>query len=406
MTNIKLERGALVVLVGAMGCGKSTFCEKHFTRHDIVETDFIREQLTGDFGDQSQNRATFEIFFATVEARVKAGLLTVADSTGTGSVLEKCRALADTYGRQLIAIKFPHLKPSQITPERMEHRMKCLDAYHSQVARIDRTAIPKQYTLYELDDTDVVDISYYQSSYRIEASFTYVVVPDLHGEHHVLENYIDKYGDDQDTKFLFLGDVVDRGASSYRTYCLVHSLITDGKGVGVISNHDNKLYRYFKKWVNNKLYGYQDDIPTFGMTLAHGLSGTLKEFYSFEPAKMERYAKGFMNYYENLNPYLVLEKDGILNFFAHAGINNSIAKEQPIRDGDIATLMYTAQTDGDMTDQFAHHNGKVTVHVGHTAVEFMTTTTSMCDIGDRVLIRHDIGLGKEVIDHIPEFLVL
>lgn len=246
---IEIKDDSIIVLIGAMGCGKTTFVEKHFMSHHIIETDNIRYQLTGDFQNQSQNKATFEILYSTIAARAKAGLLTVIDSTGSRSVLQKAHDIAREFKRPLIAIKFPHLKESQITKERMKHRMHCLDAYYRQVKRIDETDIQKDYNLFELSDIDNVKVLIIQGQehLKLDPLFKYVVVPDIHGEYQVIQQLIKKYKNDK-TKFIFLGDIVDRGKSSYKTFLLVKKLIEDNKAHVVISNHDNKFYRWLKKW--------------------------------------------------------------------------------------------------------------------------------------------------------------
>jgi len=286
---IKIEQDALIVFIGAMATGKSTFAKHHFAKHHVVESDFIREQLSGDFENQDYNSATFEIFYATIEARAKAGILTVLDSTGNQNVLDQTRVIAKKYNRPLVAIVFPELLSSEFTEERLAHRWKYKNIYKRQVERISNQTIPDEYTVYNLNADDGVYINYekYSDAHTLDSQYSYVVIPDLHGEYRVLERYVEMYKDDDNVKFISLGDIVDRGESSYKTFNLVFDLIADGKIDNVISNHDNKFYRWLKKWnadeadyKYNTFYWTEGHDAKYGMSVAHGLDKTIAEFYS------------------------------------------------------------------------------------------------------------------------------
>jgi len=418
---IKIQQDALVVLVGAMATGKSTFADKHFASHHIVETDFIRSQLTGDFDNQDYSSTAFEILFATVEARAKAGILTVIDSTGNQSVLDRTREIAKIHDRPLVALVFPALPEEQITEERFKHRWKKKGIYNRQVNRISKQTIHNDYDHYYLADlnhnsvVDDVTIEYesYSDEHKLDPKYSYVVIPDLHGEYRVLEQYIEKYKDDDNVKFISLGDIVDRGESSYKTFNLLFDLIADGKLDNVVSNHCNKLYRYFRKWLmddNNNKYHTLDGYDKYGMSIAHGLSNTLEEFYDLSAMLMDDYVDRFINYYETSHPYLFVEKGENTHYFAHAGISSGVAIGQQMTKRDLAAVMYETIEDPEvLTDIFKHVQTNVHVHVGHDHNSDDITFHPNKD-GTRWFIRHDTGLGKRPIDYdkegYPEFMVI
>jgi len=415
---INIKQDALVVLVGAMGTGKSTFARNQFAKHHIVETDFIREQLSGDFGNQDCSKTAFEIFFATVEARAKAGILTVLDSTGNQSVIEHAKTIAKKYNRPLIAIMFPELDASEITEERFKHRWKKKSIYNRQVQRISNQIIPDEYTVYKLNANDGVMIDYevYSDAHKLDPKFSYVVIPDLHGEYRVLEEYINRYKDDDNVKFISLGDIVDRGESSYKTFNLLFNLIADGKLDNVVSNHCNKFYRWLKKWGadedvdKHSTWYWENEHNTYGMSLAHGLVETITEFFSLIPDDMDDYHMKFINYYENSHPYLFVEKDNGLHYFTHAGISSGVAIGQKMTKRDLAAVIYETIEDPEvLTDIFKHVQKDVHVHVGHDYNDDVITFHPNLD-GTRWIVKHDIGLAKRSIDYemegYPEFMVL
>lgn len=66
-----MSRPKLYVMCGLSGSGKSTIA-KQITNDNpdtvIISTDMIREQLTGEIGDQSQNDEVFEIFHTLIRS--------------------------------------------------------------------------------------------------------------------------------------------------------------------------------------------------------------------------------------------------------------------------------------------------------------------------------------------------
>lgn len=83
--------GKLVLLVGPSGAGKSTYAKNYtfdfhgellsWTPNQIISSDDIREELCGDFQDQSKNEQVFVALHNIVKARIESGLLTVVDAT-------------------------------------------------------------------------------------------------------------------------------------------------------------------------------------------------------------------------------------------------------------------------------------------------------------------------------------
>ncbi len=75
------EPGKLVMMVGPSGAGKSTYVKERWQEHEVVSSDITREQVTGDFKDQSKNDQVFHYIKQLVTARNNSGLLTVVDAT-------------------------------------------------------------------------------------------------------------------------------------------------------------------------------------------------------------------------------------------------------------------------------------------------------------------------------------
>jgi protein phosphatase len=104
---MEIPPDVLVVLVGASGCGKSTFARQHFTDTQVVSSDECRRLVSDDAGNQAATREAFAVFYTLLRGRLTHGRLTVADATNLSPYSrEKLRQAADSRRRPRIAIAF------------------------------------------------------------------------------------------------------------------------------------------------------------------------------------------------------------------------------------------------------------------------------------------------------------
>lgn len=419
----EFEADAVIVLVGAMGTGKSSFAKNYFLAHDVVATDDIRKQLTGDFKNQHVNHIVFDILDATMRARIKFGLLTVIDSTGTGTVIQGAHKFCREFHRPLYFLVFSPVPEDQLTGKRMAHRMHVLDIYNKQVARIKATTYPKdaqviyipvdhiyRYVNVKIKAADCLD------SYSLPTNMTYMIIPDLHGAYDVIERVI--RDTPKDIQFIALGDIVDRGSSSYKTFCVIDRLRKEGRLHVVISNHDNKFYRWCKKYIaqeenpNPKLV----NTVSFDMRLGEkGLKETVYELLSLDKDARELYAHDFIKYYEAAAPVLKLERDNVVNIFAHAGVTEAVFSGRRFSKADISGFLYQRNEGANQISELvtaAAPNGKnhYVIHVGHnfnygghTRDKYETSFSNDARI---TLVEHDIGLGKRPVPYTVEFMIV
>jgi protein phosphatase len=104
---MEIPPGALVVLVGPQGCGKSTFARRRFRETEIVSSDECRRLVADDASNQAVSREAFTVFYTLLRARLTHGRTTVADATSlTPWSRQKLRQIAVARGRPMIAIAF------------------------------------------------------------------------------------------------------------------------------------------------------------------------------------------------------------------------------------------------------------------------------------------------------------
>ena len=73
--------GRFIILVGPSGGGKSTYAAEKWYPHQIVSSDELRQEICGDFRDQSKDNQVFYALHKLVKARIDSGLTTVVDAT-------------------------------------------------------------------------------------------------------------------------------------------------------------------------------------------------------------------------------------------------------------------------------------------------------------------------------------
>lgn len=97
--------GALIVLVGASGAGKSTFAARHFARTEVLSSDEMRAIVADDANDQAASAAAFELLRTALRLRLAAGRRTVVDATSVESwARAELLAIARRSGRPAMAV--------------------------------------------------------------------------------------------------------------------------------------------------------------------------------------------------------------------------------------------------------------------------------------------------------------
>jgi protein phosphatase len=78
---IEIPDPSLVILVGAAGAGKSTLAGRWFAPAEVLSSDAFRAIVGRGESDQSATRPAFAALHRALEARLRAGRLTVVDAT-------------------------------------------------------------------------------------------------------------------------------------------------------------------------------------------------------------------------------------------------------------------------------------------------------------------------------------
>jgi predicted kinase len=104
---ITIRAGALVLLLGASGSGKSTFASRHFDAEAVGSSDRWRGIVGDNEADQRASEAAFDRLHQWLDGRLSAGKIAVVDATNTewmrrASLIRRARHA----GRAVVAVAF------------------------------------------------------------------------------------------------------------------------------------------------------------------------------------------------------------------------------------------------------------------------------------------------------------
>jgi len=131
-----MPRGRLHLLIGPAGTGKSHWAAEHLAHTQVISSDQMRQELTGDPADQSQNYLVFQRCMDRVRALLHAGAEVTFDATNYSRALRHRPVQAARWSAAEIVSYFfdVGLKPAlgrnagreRIVPEpviRRQHRL-------------------------------------------------------------------------------------------------------------------------------------------------------------------------------------------------------------------------------------------------------------------------------------------
>jgi protein phosphatase len=405
--HLNIPELSLVLLIGASGCGKSTFARKHFKPTEILSSDHYRGVISDDETDQSASKDAFEVLHYIAAKRLAAGRLTVIDATNVQPEdRKKLIQIARQYHVFAIAIAFN--LPEQLCQERNAQRPdRNFGAHvikrHTQALRRSLKGLHKEgfhrtFILDSLDRIEAVKIDrepLWCNLHNERGPFD--IIGDIHGCCDELEALLDRLGyqlnplqgaksavlgfpqvehlfktgvpdrvgwvgstgtyhHPEGRKVIFLGDLVDRGPRILDTIALVQNMVKAGQAFCVVGNHDDKLLR---------------QMQGKNVKINHGLENSIAEIDALPPATKADTTTDIQGFLNSLISHYVLD-DGKL-VVAHAGLKQEL---QGRGSGAVRAFAMYGETTGEI-DEFglpvrhnwaAEYRGSAMVVYGHTPV--------------------------------------
>lgn len=328
--SIKIPLHALIVMVGPSGGGKSTMISQYFKSYEIVSSDSIREELTGDFRNQHHNDIVFKEFHRRIELKLSIGERVVADATHLRKKDRIATAqLGAKYHIPVYYIIINRTIEDKITtagwrtgvPGLIEKHEETFKSQLPDILKGDSmaTVIDLRITEFNSDgdpDDEItvvqkINFDNLQSNLQGECGYSGItVVGDVHGMARDFQEKIDK-ALEKNHIILSLGDIVDYGPDSAQTIDTMYHLVVYGHGIMIIGNHERKLEKYI----------LQNRAGHVKVKITGGIKATVDQFNSLDPFKCKMVEDRFL-FLMNYSRHHVILNDQYL--FVHASATSKM----------------------------------------------------------------------------------
>ena len=244
----------LIILRGAMGCGKSTFIKNNDLENYTLSTDTIRlmyasPELGIDYKEsipQFNNKKIWDLLYTLLEERMKKGEFTIIDAVHAyaDESFPIYKKLAEKYRYRLYVLDFTDI-PKEEVYERNKGREIYRQVPESSIDRVYKAfekeristafKVIKPENFNEIINTTPRDLNGYDNVH---------IIGDIHGSATALKTYFTKYPISEKDYYIFCGDYFDRGTQNYQTFKFLSELMTNKNMTFLIGNHEDKLYKY------------------------------------------------------------------------------------------------------------------------------------------------------------------
>jgi protein phosphatase len=319
---IKLPEAGLVVLVGASGCGKSTFAQRNFKPTEVLSSDTFRAWVSDDELDQSATTDAFDVLHYLAATRLRRGKMVVVDATNvqrdaraallhlahSQNVL--CNAIVFVIPESICQERNRSRKDRQVPPHAI--RRQC-DELRRNARSISREGFQSTCVLNpsQMNAARVVRTRLWNDKRDDHGPFD--IIGDVHGCNYELNELLTQLGYDfsadsgwshpKGRRVIFIGDLVDRGPGVVETLNLVRRMVDRGAAFAVAGNHDDKLLRWLK---GRKV------------SITHGVQVSIDEIESLDDSKKRDWKETTARFLDSLISHYVFD-DGKL-VVAHAGL--------------------------------------------------------------------------------------
>ena len=247
----------LLLMRGAMGCGKSTWIEKNGLKPYTLCADDIRLlcqapvlDVNGNYCiSQKNEKVVWRTLFNILETRMKRGEFTVIDATNTKtSEMNRYKDLAKKYRYRIYCVDMTDV-PIEVVKKRNRERdsIKFVpeDAIDRAYARFANQQIPSGIKAIKPEELDTIfykpiDLSYYDKVH---------IIGDIHGCYSALMDFMKDKNLNANEYFIFLGDYLDRGIENAETLEYLIDLYKSHDNVYFLEgNHEAHL----RDWANEE----------------------------------------------------------------------------------------------------------------------------------------------------------
>ncbi len=376
---IKLPDFCLVLLVGCAGAGKSSFARQHFSKTEIISSDYCRALVCDDEQNQAASADAFALLHYLAALRLKNRRFTVIDATNLRqSERQKLRMLAKDYHAATVVIvinpgfetclKQNAERKERVVPENIitDHNKALVYA----LSQMPNEAFLDIFTLNGV--TEIKNVEVVRAPLTVDKRYetgSFDLIGDIHGCFDELVLLLKKLGYSVEIagsgnnktflvgcpagrRVIFLGDLVDRGPNTPDVLALCKTMMDQGAALCVQGNHEVKLLRWLAGKKVNPKYGLAESVAQLS-------------------ERSEAFKQEMFSFMKSLPSHLWLDNGNLL--VAHAGLKQDMHGRMS---GKEKSFCLYGDTTGEK-DEFgwpirlnwgADYTGEAMVVYGHTPV--------------------------------------
>lgn len=310
--NVQIPLHSLVVMVGPSGAGKSTVSSALFNKYEIVSSDSIREELTGDLTSQHYNSLVFSEFHRRIDLKLSIGERVVVDAT---NLRKKDRMTVAHIGAKHHVPVFYLVINRPIDEKIKTGGWRVSDSHNGVIEKHEEIFTSQLPDILNGDGmATVIDLRDQKIPYNnieviqkmdmknikydlIARGFRGIrMVGDIHGMARDFQETVTD-ANDKSLFILSLGDIVDYGPDSAQCIDIMYKLTMHGLGIMIIGNHERK----FEKYIIQKRDG------NIKIQVRGGLQATVDQLESFDAQKRKTIENRFMYIMNHARHHIVID---------------------------------------------------------------------------------------------------
>ncbi len=300
----------LIILRGAMGCGKTTFIKEHHLERFTLSSDTIRlmfssPELTINYTEtipQYNNKKVWDLLYQLLEERMKKGEFTIIDAVHAyvDESFKVYKKLAEKYRYHTYVLDFTDIPKEEVLKrnlQREDFRIVPPSSIERVYTAFKKEKIPSSFRIIKPEDFETIikttprDLNNYENIH---------IIGDIHGSYTALKTYFNKYPIIPQDFYIFVGDYFDRGIENYQTFKYLKELMEQKNMIFLVGNHEDKLYKY----------ACDDEFK-----MDYDIKNTIEEFEQKELKKSE--IRGFI---KKLSQLAYITFNGKSYLITHGGI--------------------------------------------------------------------------------------
>ena len=253
---------SLVIMVGPAGAGKSWWASRRFAPYEIMGAEDIRYELTGDYRRMDANDTVFREIHRRTALKLELGERVVVDAT---NLRKKDRlSLADIGNKAGVPVFY--LVCNRDLDEKIKDSTRSWRGSgatvtitkHEHVFRTNERDILRGDGIVNVidtrkDDFEVVNKMPSEDLIKTIKHRGYrglMVIGDVHGMIEPLKNATE-WATSRNLFCVFLGDYQGYGANPLDCINHVYDVVTRGRGISLIGNHERKIERWLEQTKHN-----------------------------------------------------------------------------------------------------------------------------------------------------------